>query len=107
MPVQLTIITPDSKVFEAEVDSVVIPGSAGSFGILPRHAPMLSGVSRGILKVTVDAEPKYFIVNDGVVEIGADKVVVMVDRVIVATDAQDASDKLDELRLSLSTEPRV
>ena len=99
MTLHLTIITPDSKAFEAEGDSVVVPGSAGSFGVLPRHAPMLSAVGRGILKATVDGEPTYFIVNEGVAEVGSNKVVVMVDQVIAATDAQDAADKLDELSL--------
>ena len=87
------------------MDSVVLPGADGSIGVLPRHAPMLSALGRGVLKATVDGEPTYFILNEGVAEVGANRVLVMIDRVIAARDAQDASDKLDELRLSIGATP--
>ena len=44
----LLIISPDRVVLDEQVDSVRLPGVDGSFGILPRHAPMIAAIQRRI-----------------------------------------------------------
>lgn len=78
----LEIITPDKKVFEGEVNLVQIPGSKGSFAILKNHAPIISTLEKGIIKVE-DASGKVyeFNVGGGVIENSANKIIVLVESV--------------------------
>ena len=48
---QLDIITPDKKVFSGEVESSTFPGEKGAFQVLNNHAPMISGLKEGTVKV--------------------------------------------------------
>jgi F-type H+-transporting ATPase subunit epsilon len=48
---QLEIVTPDEKVFEGEVRHVQLPGKEGLFGILNNHAPIVSTLTKGRIKV--------------------------------------------------------
>lgn len=51
----LEIITPESKIFYGEVDAVQFPGLDGSFQVLTGHAPIISGLSKGVVKVDLSA----------------------------------------------------
>ena len=51
MPIRCEIVSQDRLVFEGDADIVVVPGSAGEMGILPNHAPLLSTLKYGILRV--------------------------------------------------------
>jgi len=66
-------------VFEGDVDIVVLPGEAGEMGILPNHAPLLSTLRLGFLKVRVRGEEQVFAVAGGVVEVQPDIVTVLAD----------------------------
>jgi F-type H+-transporting ATPase subunit epsilon len=48
---QLEIITPESKVFSGEVNAVQLPGKDGIFQVLNGHAPIISALQKGIVKV--------------------------------------------------------
>jgi F-type H+-transporting ATPase subunit epsilon len=76
----LEIITPDKKVFEGEVNLVQLPGSKGSFTMLKNHAPIISTLTRGKIKVQdVSGREHHFEISGGVVENLANKVVVLVE----------------------------
>ena len=47
----LEVITPDAMLFKGNVTQVVLPGLDGSFGVLSNHAPMISGLAAGTVKV--------------------------------------------------------
>ena len=47
----LEVITPDAMLFKGNVTHVVLPGLDGSFGVLSNHAPMISGLKEGTVKV--------------------------------------------------------
>jgi F-type H+-transporting ATPase subunit epsilon len=66
-------------VWEGDVDIVVIPGTAGEMGILPNHAPLLSTLNFGILKVRHKGEEEVFTVAGGVVEVQPDLITVLAD----------------------------
>jgi F-type H+-transporting ATPase subunit epsilon len=48
---QLEIITPDKKIFKGEIDAVQLPGLDGSFQILKNHAPIISALAKGTVKI--------------------------------------------------------
>jgi len=66
-------------VFEGDVDIVVLPGSAGEMGILPHHAPLLTTLNYGIIKVRTKEKEEIFTVAGGVAEIQPDIVTVLAD----------------------------
>jgi len=76
----LEIITPDKPVFQGEVKLVQLPGSKGSFSILKNHAPIISTLEKGTLRiVTQSGEEKFFEVDGGVVENKSNKIIVLVE----------------------------
>ncbi len=76
----LEIITPDKKVFEGEVKLIQLPGSKGGFEILTNHAPIISTLEKGTIKVQdMNNNEKLFEVSGGVIENKANKIIVLVE----------------------------
>ena len=77
---KLEIITPDKSVFTGEVDLVQLPGIDGSFEILNNHAPLISVLKKGRIKIK-DAHNKeqFFEVNGGVIEVLKNKVLILAE----------------------------
>ncbi len=76
----LQIITPDKKVFDDEVIQVQVPGSKGSFQILNNHAPIISTLENGKIKI-IDTNNKTLTVsiNGGVIEVKNNKIIILAD----------------------------
>jgi F-type H+-transporting ATPase subunit epsilon len=74
---KLQIITPDTELFSGEVDTVVVPGSDGEIGILNGHAPLVSSLNEGKVKIQIDNEEKFFEVKGGVVEVLNNNVIIL------------------------------
>jgi F-type H+-transporting ATPase subunit epsilon len=79
MPIRCEIVSQDRMVFEGDADVVVVPGVAGEMGILPNHAPLLSTLKFGILKVRIKDREEVFAVSGGVVEVQPDIITVLAD----------------------------
>lgn len=79
MPILCEIVSQDRMVFEGEADIVVIPGSDGEMGILPNHAPLLSTLDFGVIKVRRHGEEEIFTVAGGVVEVQPNLITVLAD----------------------------
>jgi F-type H+-transporting ATPase subunit epsilon len=79
----LEIITPEKKLFAGEAEIIKLPGALGSFEILKNHAPMISTLLEGKIKVK-DAKGTIlsFEINGGIVEVLNNKVIVLVDTII-------------------------
>ena len=76
----LEIVNPEEKLFEAEVKSVRLPGSDGSFGILNNHAPIVATLKKGSILVLDNNNKEHtFEVNGGVVEVSNNKVSILAD----------------------------
>jgi len=77
---QLEIITPDKKLFEGEVSLVQLPGKDGSFELLNNHAPIVSALGVGKIKL-VDKEGKtqFFEIKSGVIEMSKNKIIVLAE----------------------------
>ncbi|RME06893.1 MAG: ATP synthase F1 subunit epsilon [Anaerolineae bacterium] len=80
MPIRCEIVSQDRMLFEGDADMVVLPGTAGEMGILPNHAPLLSTLGYGVIKVRYQGEEEIFTVAGGVVEVRPDIVTVLADR---------------------------
>ncbi|MFZ6029689.1 MAG: ATP synthase F1 subunit epsilon [Chloroflexota bacterium] len=79
MPIRCEIVSQDRLVYEGEADMVVVPGAGGEMGILPNHAPLLSALKYGLLRVRAHGNEEVFTVAGGVVEVLPDRVTVMAD----------------------------
>ena len=78
----LEIITPDKRIFEGEINLVQLPGSKGSFTLLKNHAPIISTLEKGIIKVQdITGKEFHFNIGGGVIENVSNKVVVLVESV--------------------------
>lgn len=76
----LEIVTPDEKVFEGETKLVQLPGATGSFEILNNHAPVISTLKKGKIKITgTDNSTQYFDITGGVVEMQNNKIIVLAE----------------------------
>jgi F-type H+-transporting ATPase subunit epsilon len=79
MPIRCEIVSQDRMVFEGDVDIVVLPGTDGEMGILPHHAPLLTTLKIGIIKVRSGGKEQVFTVAGGVAEVQPDIVTVLAD----------------------------
>src|ERR671932_2042995 len=91
MPLQVEVITPERRVFEDEVDMVVIPGSEGMLGILPHHAPLFTSLGAGEMRVKKGTLDYVFAVFGGFMDVRQDKVTVL-------TDVAEHAEEIDERR---------
>ena len=81
----IEVVTPDEKIYEGEVESATFPGSDGSFQVLNNHAPMISTLGKGDMRLVkiVDkkTEEANYQVEGGVVEVLNNKVTVLAEKI--------------------------
>ena len=76
----LEIITPEKQVFTGEITSVKFPGAAGEFEIHNNHAPIISTLKSGRIRViTSENNTENFDINGGVIEMHKNKIIVLAD----------------------------
>jgi F-type H+-transporting ATPase subunit epsilon len=94
----LEIVTPSKLAFNAEVVSVTVPGTLGEFQVLYNHAPIVSNLEVGKIKIqTKDGETLHFAISGGVIEVLANKAV------LLATSLE-RSDEIDKERAEQAIE---
>ena len=80
MPLQLQILSMEGTLFEGPVESVQAPGIAGEMGILPGHAPLLTELNEGVLRVAeAGGTHAEFVIWGGFLHVLPDQVVVLAD----------------------------
>jgi len=77
--IHLTVVTPERKVVDRQVDEVVLPGSEGYFGVLPGHAPLLSALQVGEITYREGQQKGFVAVAWGFVEVHDNQVSVLAD----------------------------
>lgn len=82
----LTVVTPERKLIDQEVEEVLLPGSEGYFGVLPGHAPMLSALKVGEISYRHGGRTRLLSVAWGFAEVLPERVRVLAD---VAERAED------------------
>ncbi len=96
MPLLLEIVTPERQVFSDQVYSVVLPGAEGELGVLPHHAPLVSTLGVGELRIRKGGTEEFFAIVGGFLQVRPDKVVVMAETADLASDIDVA--KAEEAR---------
>jgi F-type H+-transporting ATPase subunit epsilon len=105
MPIQLEIVTPERLAYDDTVDSVVVPGSEGELGVLPHHAPLVSTLGVGELRIRKGGQEESFAIVGGFLQVRPDKVVVMAETADLAgeIDLQKAEEARREAERTLET----
>ena len=101
MPLHLEIVTPERLAYEGDVDAVVCPGIEGELGVLPHHAPLLTTLGVGELRIRTGGQEEYFAIAGGFLQVRPDKVVVMAETADMASEidlekAQEARRKAEQ-----------
>ncbi len=89
MPLKLEIVTPEARIFSDEVDTVVLPGVEGEIGILPAHAPLVTTLQCGELRITKSGKTTDMAVGEGLVEITGAYARVLTDMAIGVDDIDE------------------
>ena len=78
------ILTPEKKLFSGEVYGVQLPGITGLFEVLDKHAPLVSALGKGNIKILKDKNSalEHFSIQGGFVEVLNNKVTVLVEGAI-------------------------
>ena len=91
MPIRLEIVTPERAVLEDDVDMVIAPASEGYVGILPHHAPLLTTLGPGELRIKKDGVETSLAIFGGFMDVRP-------DRVVILTEAAENADEIDASR---------
>jgi len=79
MPIRCEIVSQDRTIFEGEADIVVLPGGEGEMGILPNHAPLLTTLSFGVIRVRLGDREDIYTVSGGIAEVQPTIVTILAD----------------------------
>lgn len=79
MALNLKVITPDSTVWDDQVEEIVLPSTTGQLGILGGHAPLLTALEVGVMRVRPDKEWKAIALAGGFAEVANNEVKVLVN----------------------------
>ncbi len=86
MPLHLEIVTPERLAYSDDVDSVQVPGIQGELGILPHHAPLISMLGVGELRIRKGGVEESIAIFGGFLQVRPDKVVVMAETADLASE---------------------
>jgi F-type H+-transporting ATPase subunit epsilon len=78
---QLEIITPDKKVYSGKVDLVQVPGTKGLFEVLEYHAPIISTLEKGRVKILEGSAESFFYIDGGVIEVKNNQVIILAESI--------------------------
>lgn len=102
MPLRVEIITQDRKLYDDEVDIVNVRGIEGEMGILPQHAPLVTALGFGEVRVRKGGVEESFAVGGGVLQVAHDHVIILADSAEQAEEidiarAEDARRRAQEM----------
>jgi F-type H+-transporting ATPase subunit epsilon len=86
MTIRLEIVTPERQAYADDVDAVTVPGIEGELGVLPHHAPLITTVGLGELRIRKAGAEELFAIVGGFLQVRPDKVVVMAETADMAAE---------------------
>lgn len=84
------LVSPERELFNGEVDHVVVPGAEGEFGVSPNHAPVMSVIRPGALKVFNDGAERRIFVNGGFADVTPEGLTVLAEEAVDLADVDAA-----------------
>ena len=92
MTMHVDVVSAEEEIFSGPAEMLFAPGVMGDLGILPRHAPLLTRIKPGEVRVvTGDGEEQFFYVSGGMLEIQPEAVTVLADTALRAKDIDEAA----------------
>ena len=90
--IQIDVVSAEQAIFSGEAEFVVLPGIAGELGIYPRHAPLITQIKAGTVRIKVpgQAEEVVVFVQGGILEVQPHHINVLSDTAIRAADLDEA-----------------
>lgn len=113
MPFELTIVTPEGEAYHGRVETVVLPGTEGDFGVLAHHEPFLSALRIGPAEVQTNGDTFYAALSGGWAEVHGASVTVVtstcefahdIDRERAEVARERARRMLEEMRATVDGE---
>jgi F-type H+-transporting ATPase subunit epsilon len=90
--IHVDIVSAEGEIYSGEASMVFLPGVQGELGVLPRHAPLLTLLKAGEVRVqSPDGEQHYFYVGGGALEVQPRQVTVLADTAARARDLDEAA----------------
>ena len=100
-------VSPERELYQGQVDQVVVPGAEGEFGVLPHHAPFMSTIKPGALRILNDGTERRVFVNGGFADVTPEGLTVLAEDAVdldgvdvagVEQDLKNAREDLDGAR---------
>lgn len=87
------LVSPERLLMAEDVEMVIVPGAEGNFGVLARHAPMISTVRPGVIEIfeTRSAEAKRIFIAGGFAEVTPDRCTVLAEEAVPVSDLDRAA----------------
>ncbi|MDI6832940.1 MAG: hypothetical protein QMD02_03730 [Bacteroidales bacterium] len=79
MSIYVELINPTKIIYKGEVDTIWLPGIVSPFQVLPNHAPLLSVLDKGTIKIKINDQFKNFEIDGGIVEVKNNKLRILID----------------------------
>ena len=99
MSLNVRVITPDKVVWDAMADELILPSSTGQIGILTDHAPLLTALDIGVMRLKTDAGWTSIVLMEGFAEVEENKVIILCNGVEEGSsiDLQTAQEELEKV----------
>jgi F-type H+-transporting ATPase subunit epsilon len=101
MSLNVRVITPDKVVWDAVVEELILPSSTGQIGILSDHAPLLTALDIGVMRLKSDAGWSSIVVMEGFAEVEDNKVTILCNGAETGSsiDLKNAQEELERVTL--------
>ena len=86
------VVSAEESIFEGEAEFVALPGESGELGIFPRHAPLITRVRPGAVRIKLvgKSDEEFVFVAGGILEVQSNRVTVLADTAIRGKDLDEA-----------------
>ena len=88
--IRCTVVSPERPLYEGNVESVVVPGSEGELGILPRHAPLIAALGPGLVRLHAKGADERFGIRGGFMLVKKNVVTLLVTDAVKPADIDRA-----------------
>jgi len=77
----LNIVTPSKQIFSGEIKSITVPGTVGNFQVLKGHAPIISTLEIGVIKIELASETSFYATGGGTIEVKNNEILLLADSI--------------------------